>query len=164
MRRWLLSKKDRKRLQRRLSEQYPRLDVSGVERIEVVVEGPVRLYVFDSISAFIEDEQVFGERLVPHLLYLLRRGYSWLPAIVVDEGAVRPISRGADLMRPGVLDLRGSFAAGDVVVVVEPSRGLPLAVHEALLGSEELLAAQRGRVAKCLHHVGDRYWKLGEAL
>ena len=164
MRRWLLSKKDRKKLYRELKQHYPGFDPSQYDRIEIVVEDDVELYLFDSIPAFIRDKGVAGGKPIPHLLFLLRRGYSWLPSIVVDEGAVRPISRGADLMRPGVVEFRGDFDKGDIVVVVERSRGLPLAVHEALMGREEAEAAERGRVSKSLHHVGDRYWKLGENL
>lgn len=163
MRRWLLSKRDRKRLLRRLKELYPSLSVDSVERIELVVDEDVHLYLFDSIPAFIEDARL-GERLVPHLLYLLRRGYEWLPVIVVDEGAVRPISRGADLMRPGIVEVRGEFVPGSIVLIVEPSRGLPLAVHESLYSSKEIMAMEKGKVSRSLHHVGDQYWRLGEKL
>ncbi len=160
MRRWVLSKKDRRRLREAVEKQLPGLVVP--DRVEVVVEDGVKLYLFEGIPALIEDEGL--GRLVPHLMYLLRRGYDWLPAVVVDEGAVKPISRGADLMRPGIVEVRGRFGKGELFVVVEPSRGLPLAVHEALFSSEDVLAMERGRVSRCLHHVGDRYWRLGQQL
>ncbi len=159
MRRWVLSKRDRRRLSARLAELYPGFSLEA-DRVEVVVEDDVTLYLFDGLPAFFE----VGDRPLPHLLFLLRRGYSWLPSIKIDQGAVRPISRGADLMRPGVVEIRGSFSPGDVVVVVEPSRGLPLAIHEALYSSDEIKAMEKGRVARSLHHVGDRIWKLAENL
>lgn len=160
MRRWLLSKKDRRRLREAVERELPGLEVPG--HVEVIVEDGVKLYLFEDIPALIEDEEL--GRLVPHLMYLLRRGYNWLPVVIVDEGAVKPISRGADLMRPGIVETRGQFGKGGLFVVVEPSRGLPLAVHEALYSSEEVLAMEKGRVSRSLHHVGDKYWKLGQQL
>ncbi len=161
MRRWVLSKKDRKKLARSLSECYPRFSLKNYDKVEVIVEGSTRIYMLDGIPAFIEDPAL-GTKPIPHLVFLLRRGYEWLPAITVDEGAVRPISRGADLMRPGIVDIRGAFAKGEVVVVAEPNRGLPIAVHEALYSSEEIREMEKGRVSRSLHHIGDRFWKLAE--
>ncbi len=162
MRRWVLSKKDKRRLFERLRRLYPRLELRRDARVEAVVVEGVEAYMVDGVPAFYEAE---GGLLVPLLFYLLRRGYEgWLPYIVVDSGAVKPISRGADLMRPGIVEVGGVFREGDVVVVVEPTRRLPLAVHRALRGSAEVEAMQRGRVSRCLHHVGDRYWKLFKSL
>ena len=160
MRRWRLSKRDRKRLAARLAELYPRLPLDPKTEIELVVEDDIKLYLLEGMPWMIE----VGELLVPHLLYLIKRGYKgWLPSITVDQGAVRPISRGADLMRPGIIEM-DEFKTGDVVVVVEPTRKLPLAVHQALYSSTEIASMEKGRVSKSLHHLGDRYWKLGEKI
>lgn len=66
-------------------------------------------------------------------------------------------------MRPGIIEM-DEFKTGDVVVVVEPTRKLPLAVHQALYSSTEIASMEKGRVSKSLHHLGDRYWKLGEKI
>ncbi len=159
MRRWQLSKKDRKKLLAEIARLYPRLSIDPDTRIEKLVEDDITLYLFNGEAWFFEHEG----RLIPHLQMLLRRGYQgWLPYIVVDEGAVKPISRGADLMRPGVLRFEGDFQRGDILVIVEPSRGLPLAVHEALVSREEAEAMEKGRITKSIHHVGDRVWKLAK--
>jgi len=163
LRRWLLSKKDRRLLVKTIRELYASFNPDRYSRIEIVVEDDVKLYVFDGIPAFIEAREL-GERSIPHLLFLLRRGYDWLPSVIVDQGAVRPISRGADLMRPGIVEIRSDFRKGDIVVVAEPTRGLPLAVHEALYDSSEIRAMEKGRVTRSLHHVGDRFWKLAEKI
>ena len=158
MRRWLLSKKDRKQISERLKEEYG-LSISWRANIEKVVEEDMELIVIDGLPAFI----VVEDSLIPHLIFLLRRGEQLtVPRIVVDEGAVKPIARGADLMRPGIVRIDGSFQAGQVVVIVEPRRELPIAVHRSLYSSDEIMAMERGRVTKRLHHLGDRYWRLGE--
>ncbi|RUM47793.1 MAG: pseudouridine synthase [Hyperthermus sp.] len=165
MRRWVLSKRDRRRLFARLMDAYPRLSLPGRDcRVEILVAEDFRIYVFDSIPAFIEA----GERglLIPHLKYLLSTGNfeEWLPVVVVDEGAVAPIARGADLMRPGVVEVRGDFPAGAILVIVEGSKGVPLAVHRSLYASRDMIAMSRGRVAESLHHVGDRFWAVAGGL
>ncbi|NOZ89266.1 MAG: DUF1947 domain-containing protein [Crenarchaeota archaeon] len=159
MRRWQLSKKDRRRLLERLHQLYPAMELPREARIEKLVEEDITLYLLDGRPWLIELE----DKLIPHLAWLLPDRYRGvLPYIVVDEGAVKPISRGADLMRPGVLRFEGDYGEGDIVVIVEPGRLLPLAVHEALLPRSEAERMEKGRITRSLHHVGDRFWKLGQ--
>ncbi len=161
MRRWQLSKKDRRRLLERLHRLYPAMEPPREARIEKLVEDDITLYLLDGKPWLIE----VGDKLVPHLASLLPNRYRGvLPYIVVDEGAAKPISRGADLMRPGVLRFEGDYGEGDIVVIVEPSRLLPLAVHEALLPRSEAEKMEKGRITRSLHHVGDRFWRLGQQL
>ncbi len=158
MRRWHLSKRDRKQLLSQLREAYG-LNVGDRVRVEKVVEDDIELILIDGLPAFIKIE----DRYIPHLLYVLRRGDTIsLAKIVVDQGAVKPIARGADLMRPGIVRIDGDFDKDQIVVIVEPTRGLPLAIHKTLYSREEIEAMEKGRVTKRLHHLGDRYWRLGE--
>jgi PUA-domain protein len=165
MRRWQLSKRDKKDLLASLKLRYG--EMGGLlsrlkdSRVEKLVENDMVLYLVDGKAAFIELDSGL---IIPHLLLLLDRGYSWLPYIVVDEGAVMPISRGADLMRPGVLEFHGNYRQGDIIVIVDPNHRLPLAVHQALIGRVEAEALQKGRISKSLHHVGDKYWKLAKSI
>jgi PUA domain protein len=165
LRRWVLSKKDKKKLLSEIAKLYPKASLSRDLNVEIVVEDNIRLYLFNSVPAFIELYYNNRRLLIPHLKYLLKVKFrEWLPVIVVDEGAIKPISRGADLMRPGILRIEGVFKSGSIVVVVEPNRGLPLAIHLAQYGSEEIKDMDRGRVSKSLHHLGDKYWRLAESL
>jgi len=104
---------------------------------------------------------VISGKLVPTLHYLLvnRKAMEHLPRVVVDEGAVAPVSRGADIMAPGITEVRGEFGKGSIVVVVDPRHGMPLAVAEALFSSEEIKEMRKGKVLRNLHHVGDRIWR-----
>lgn len=163
MRRWVLSKKDKKLLFEEIARLYPGVSLSEDAKVEVVVLENVELYLFDSIPAYMKLRQENRVLLIPHLKYLLRinpRG--WMPVIVVDEGAVKPILRGADLMRPGIKRIEGVFKAGNILVIVEPSRSLPIAVHRALYSTEEIQSMEKGRVTKSLHYVNDEYWKIAE--
>jgi PUA domain protein len=102
----LLSKRDKKRLLQRLRVFYPKL-VLGDDPIEVVVEDDMTVYIVGSVPGFIELESL--RLVVPHLKFLIKhRDFrEWIPNIIVDMGAVKPISRGADLMRPGIKEVIG---------------------------------------------------------
>jgi PUA-domain protein len=160
VRRWIVSKKDKKKLIKKINEKYGIELIGKDDKVEVVVEDDAEIYVINNIPAFIK----IGGQVIPHLKFLLKRGYEWLPAIMVDQGAVMPISRGADLMRPGIQKILRPFNKGDIVVIVEPTRLLPLAVHQALYDSSEIEKMDKGKVTQRLHCLKDKYWKLAEQI
>jgi PUA domain protein len=77
--------------------------------------------------------------------------------VVVDSGAVKFITNGADVMSPGIVEADPSIEEGDMVVVVEEKHRKPLAIGRALLPGTEMKGA--GKAVKSLHHVGDQIWK-----
>ncbi len=83
-----------------------------------------------------------------------------LPAVRIDEGAVKFIINGADVMRPGVVSYDEWGEASKLVVVKELKKGRAVAIGRALIGSAEMRAMGKGACVKNLHHVGDRYWSL----
>jgi len=161
MRRWTLSKRDRRKLEEVLARLYPQYTLPKNAIVEYAIIEDAELVIIDRLPAFIKFD---NNRYIPHLLYLLRRGYSWLPQVIVDKGAVGPISRGADLMRPGIVEIVGSFETDSIVVILEPSRKLPIAVHRTLYNSNTIIGMKKGRVTKRLHYIGDKYWKLADRL
>lgn len=82
-----------------------------------------------------------------------------LPSIVVDMGAVPHVCNGADVMAPGIRDVKGVFQQGAVVLVTDERHGKPIAIGVSLVGSEEMGKMQSGKVARNIHFVGDRFWK-----
>lgn len=81
---------------------------------------------------------------------------------IIDQGAIRFVCNGADIMRPGVVS-HGEFALGDVVCVTEPG-GRYLAVGAALASGSDLDEMKRGNVIKNLHYISDKYWEAGKPL
>lgn len=79
---------------------------------------------------------------------------------VVDSGAVAYMAKGADLMRPGIVDLTGDIKAGRPFVIVEEKHGKPLAIAVAFMDSADIMASDKGKVAKNIHYVGDDLWNL----
>jgi PUA domain protein len=94
--------------------------------------------------------------LFPTLLF--EELFSIIPKIVVDMGAVPYVCKGADVMAPGVVALKGEFEESDLLLVVDELHGKPLAVGLALFSSEDILAITGGKILKNLHYVGDKLW------
>ncbi len=156
-RRWVLSKKERKQLVKELSRLYPGLELDPSSKIEYYQSRELPLIIIvDDVPAFFKYE----DKWVPHLKYLLSKGYEWIPRIVVDMGAVKPLGRGADVMAPGIRRVVGEFRAGDPVAVVDEKYGKPFVVGIALVDSVRIPGMKRGRVVRNIHRVGDRIWRL----
>ncbi|MFB6106597.1 MAG: RNA-binding protein [Halobacteriaceae archaeon] len=79
--------------------------------------------------------------------------------VVVDAGAISFVSDGADVMRPGIVEVDEGVAAEDLVLVVEETHGKALAVGRALVDGAEM-TGNEGRVVSSLHHVGDDLYEL----
>jgi PUA domain protein len=98
----------------------------------------------------------FGELIVPTLKLILRGNF--LKMVVIDMPAVRFIVNGADVMRPGIKAADG-FSKDAVVVIVDENNKKPLAIGLAMFSSGEMMAMERGKVVRNIHHVGDDIWK-----
>lgn len=79
--------------------------------------------------------------------------------VVVDSGAVRAVSKGADIMCPGIVEADSQIRKGDIVIVVDEVHGKPLAIGSALTSGEEMIGSS-GKAIKSIHHVGDKIWNL----
>ena len=75
-------------------------------------------------------------------------------------GAIRFVVNGADIMRPGIVEIEAGIKKDDFVAVVDKNNQKPLAVGIALFSSEEMKAMSSGKVIKNIHYVGDELWKM----
>jgi predicted RNA-binding protein (TIGR00451 family) len=142
----------RKRLRksdvRSLSEQLPvELDKKAVveqDDNKLFVDGELWFFTTPSIQGWI-----------PSLRLLQKQDV--LPKLVVDMGAVRFVTRGADIMRPGITVVP-SAPKDALVAVVDETHKKPLAVGKLLFSSEVIQSASEGRVVQNIHFVGDELW------
>lgn len=81
-----------------------------------------------------------------------------LPSVTIDEGAVKYIIKGADVMRPGITKYDDWGEAGRLVVVREEKKGRAAAVGRAAVASSEMAELKKGNCVKNLHHAGDKFW------
>jgi PUA-domain protein len=98
--------------------------------------------------------------------FLTVRGLLKHPAakayVVVDMGAVPFVTKGADVMGPGIVDADPEIKVGDLVWVREMKFSKALAIGEALANGDEMLAKKPGKLVKSIAYVGDKLWKYGE--
>ncbi len=72
-------------------------------------------------------------------------------------GAVKFVVNGADIMRPGIVEI-ADVNEGEYVVIVDENNRKALAVGIALYSGEEMKQKDGGKVIKNIHYVGDELW------
>ncbi|WP_148688492.1 DUF1947 domain-containing protein [Methanopyrus sp. SNP6] len=150
-----------------LQEVLEELRVSSGVSLREVLTGLVEV-------AYVKDDDIERLLIKDDKVMAFERHEGWLPTIhallqldeenydhvvIVDMGAVRPVASGADIMVPGIVEVRGEFEEGDGVVVIDERNRRPLAVGIALMGAREIEGSERGRAVRNVHHVGDRLWE-----
>lgn len=81
-----------------------------------------------------------------------------IPSVEVDMPAVPFMTKGADLLRPGIVRM-DDFEKGNIIVIRDEKNKVALAIMRSLLPSNEIQKMEKGKVAKNLHYVNDKYWK-----
>ncbi|MHA1731512.1 MAG: PUA domain-containing protein [Promethearchaeota archaeon] len=99
-----------------------------------------------------------GKEFIP-LLTALLKSPSLLKAVTVDMGALKFVTNGADVMRPGVVSVDEGIEEGAIVKVVDERHHKPVAVGRALYDRDSILARTSGKVVKNLHTASDKLWK-----
>ena len=78
--------------------------------------------------------------------------------VVVDMGAIKFITNGADIMSPGVHDASHDIRIGDIVIVVDQKHQKPLAIGVSLITGKEMINNTSGKAVETKHYVGDDIW------
>ncbi|MBI4448418.1 DUF1947 domain-containing protein [Candidatus Woesearchaeota archaeon] len=148
-----LSKNDIWQLSEELKKNLRKSDlVTPRDRVELV----------DSTIYLVNDQPRFfklGDRILPTLRSMLDSP-GLLKKVVVDMGAIPFVTKGADVMRPGIRDWDADIAKGEIVVIVDEKFSKPIAVGEALHAGTDLKTVDKGPCVKNLHYVGDRIWSM----
>ncbi len=129
-----------------------------VRRFEVTEFDDVSIYIIDGRPLLFK---VDG-KLYPTLLF--DEAINILPRIVVDQGAIPYVCRGADVMAPGIVKIDGTFHEGDLVAVCDEKYGKTIALGIALRDSEAIESMSRGKAVKNIHYVGDKIWEVSKAI
>jgi PUA-domain protein len=111
---------------------------------------------------FVEGKPLIFEiegHLFPTVLGALEMGLQ-KRLVVVDKGAVRFVSNGADIMAPGIKEADPDIKEGDFVIIVEETYRKPLAIGKALMDGKQMVDADSGKAVKSISHVGDKLWNL----
>jgi PUA domain protein len=81
--------------------------------------------------------------------------------VVIDMGAVGFVSKGADVMAPGIIDSDENILEGDQVWICDERHLKPIAIGIALSNGVEMKSSNKGKSIKVIHYVGDMIWNLG---
>ena len=150
-----LSKSDVERINQEILDQLSKPDFFGKkDQVTLVETNEILFLVKDNLPYFFYREG----KLVPTLKLLLQQPF--LKQVVVDMGAVKFVSSGADVMRPGIVELDHAIKKDELVVVVDQTHKKPLSVAKALFSGEEIFTMKQGKVLKALHWVGDQIWQI----
>ena len=148
--------KDRevKAILRDFTGSYPSTPLPESARdFDEVIVGEDVVYFVDGTPLIIRTKR----GLLPSLKFA--KAMDLLPRVVVDMGAVAHIANGADVMRPGIKNVRGDFGEGDLVVIVDEKFSKPIALGVAEVDSTEMMRVSKGNVVRSVHYVGDELWK-----
>ncbi len=149
-----LSKREIKKLIKRLKDEWgieakpERVKAVSLKKGELLIGGPTLLMLDDLLVPFLGEAELV-ERL---------------PKVVIDMGAVPYVTRGANVMRPGIVEVRGNVDRGRLVSVVDEKFGKALAVGLWEVEPDEFQRMKKGVVVKNLHYVGDEFWEAAKEL
>ena len=130
------------------------IDLNKYKRFDIVSEKTDILIADKETVGF-----YYGGKCFPSLKLLLNIN-TQIPSIYLDLGAIPFITKGADLMKPGVKDLE-IFEKGSLVIMKDAIHKKPLALGIAEFSSEEIKPLNNGKVIKTIHYIGDNIWNYG---
>ena len=78
--------------------------------------------------------------------------------VIIDMGAVKFVTSGADVMAPGIIDADESIDIDDQVWICDENHHKPLAVGIAIMTGLQMKKENKGKAIKTIHYVGDKVW------
>ncbi|MFO7677209.1 MAG: RNA-binding protein [Thermoplasmatota archaeon] len=123
----------------------------------------VEMGFLEEFKIIIIDGEIIFFIIEDSIIFTLNGLYKYKPEkyrVVVDMGAVSFVTKGADIMAPGIVSADHSIVKDDYVWVCDEKNFKPIAVGKALMSGEEMKHSQVGKAIQNLHFVGDRLWIL----
>ena len=117
-----------------------------------VIEGTKMVFIDNRPCFFYQDNNI---------LFTLEGLEKYKPKehfVVIDMGAVKFVTNGADVMTPGIVDADENICEGDQVWVCDEKNYKPLAVGIALMPGEQMKNEKKGKAIRIIHYVGDKLW------
>ena len=114
----------------------------------------------DGSTVILLDDEITLFRLESDFYPTLRcKCVDFLPAVIVDMGAIPFVCKGADVMAPGITEIKTPFEEGALVVIRDVKHGKALAIGKALRSAKSIMTEKKGKVIDNLHYVGDKIWE-----
>ena len=78
--------------------------------------------------------------------------------VIVDMGAVKFVTNGADVMAPGIIDADKNIKEDQQVWICDEKHKKPLAIGIAIIDGEHMITEEKGKAINTIHWVGDKLW------
>ena len=130
-----------------------KVNISKKDQVELI-EDQYKIILINKKSSFF----YYQGKPVPTLKFLQENNI--LKKITVDMGAVKFVVNGADVMRPGIVEIEEGITKDEFVAVIDKNNQKPLAVGIALFDGNEMQKMTSGKVIKNIHYVGDELWRM----
>ncbi|MFZ8855306.1 MAG: PUA domain-containing protein, partial [Thermofilaceae archaeon] len=119
----------------------------------------------DVVDAFLIWKEEGRDDYLRKVFIPVERAVQSLPKVWIRDSAVDAVCRGAPLAAPGVVKLEDGIRVGDTIAIMS-LKGELVAIGEAAMPSDRILAAKSGIVARPRHVVMDpgvypKGWKSG---
>jgi len=148
-----LKSKEIKIFQNELKNFYDYSFIDNKSFVEIAdLEGFKIIFVDNEPSFMLYENRIF------FTLYGINKYKPKKKFVVVDMGAVRFVTNGADVMAPGIVDADRGISEGDPVWVCDEKHRKPLAIGVAIINGEQMVHEKKGKAVKILHYVGDFIW------
>jgi len=146
-----LSNSEIKEINRKIRELYGIDGAIGKKDKAIIEEG---IIIINSKKIF------FADTAVPTLRNVLdnKELYDNMKKVTVDMGAVKFVTSGADIMRPGIVAFDDNISKDSIVLIIDEKHKKPLAVGKMLIPCEEAKNLTTGKIIKNMHYIGDKVW------
>jgi len=145
MKRKLLSKSEIRELNNKISSF--KIEFDKKDKIEIINDDLI-YYVKDGQVIFFE----WNNKIIPSLKLDVN-----LPVVEIDLPAVKFISSGADIMRPGIVHF-DEFENGEIVLIRDEKHKKKIAIGISNDNSKNLKESSTGKSIKNIHYVTDKIW------
>ena len=152
--------------QKKAKELVSLLEQQFNESIEMPVNKISTGIIEDTVFYFYKDEAI-AMNVNGTVMMTIQGILRFHPSnrfVVVDMGAVRFVTNGADVMAPGIVDADEQIEIGMPVWICDEQHHKPLAIGIALMNGIEMVHATKGKAVKMIHYVGDSIWNLIDSL
>ncbi len=153
MRTKTLSKSEIKAINAKLNEMYGIEPFDKKENIQLIKDKLSYIKSNNEVPFF-----YYEDKPVPTVKSLLEENF--MKKITVDMGAVKFICSGADIMRPGIVEIDERIEKNDFVSIIDVNNKRPMAVGISLFSAGELKELDKGKAVENIHYVGDQIWDL----
>jgi PUA-domain protein len=155
MRKSQISKSDQKKMNQELMEKYSFDEFfTKKDKCEKVIFDDLELISKNDEYVFFFYEGI----IIPTIKFLMNNNF--LKKVTVDMGAIPFITKGADIMRPGIVDFDENIKKDDIISIIDVNHKKIIAIGKMLVSFDDLKNMKLGKVIKNIHRIGDNIWYL----